>query len=57
VFPNALLESFVDLVEFKDKLSRQLEIQIRNLVAAGGDGSTVSDVAAPYTDIVFSFRR
>ena len=57
MFPNALLESFVDLVEFKDKLSRQLEIQIRNLVAAGGDGSTVSDVAAPYTDIVFSFRR
>jgi hypothetical protein len=51
VFPNALLESFVDLVEFKDKLSRQLEIQSRNIVAAGGDGSTVFDVAAPYTDI------
>ncbi|NVN91062.1 MAG: hypothetical protein HXX11_10725 [Desulfuromonadales bacterium] len=32
-FPNALVESFLSQIEFRDKLAKQIEIQLRTLVA------------------------
>jgi hypothetical protein len=56
-FPSALTESFSGQVEFRDKLSRQLEIQLRALLASESDGSMIDAVAPPHTDIQMSFAE
>lgn len=53
-FPNALVESYGDQVEFKEKLSKQLEIQLRNLLAEQGEPHENREVP-PVTDIVLHF--
>jgi hypothetical protein len=54
-FPNALVESYSDHVEFKDKLAKQIEIQLRTLLAEQTDvGSLINDLR-PITDIVLHF--
>jgi len=56
-FPTALVEAYSGPVEFKDKLSRQLEIQLRSLLAAEAESEADSyevDIK-PVTDIVIHF--
>jgi len=54
-FPNALVENYAGIIEFRDKLSKQLEIQLRTLLASS-DGIAEDDVnTSPYTDIVLQF--
>ncbi|ENM5780024.1 TPA: hypothetical protein ACMDRZ_003673 [Vibrio cholerae] len=38
-YPNALVENYTTQVEFRDKLSKHLEMQIRQLIASGKDGA------------------
>jgi nucleoside 2-deoxyribosyltransferase len=56
-FPKALIETYGGVVEFKDKLSKQIELQLRTLLAerseAGNDEQTQE--ARPITDIVLNF--
>ncbi|MBL9170917.1 MAG: hypothetical protein JNN07_24505 [Verrucomicrobiales bacterium] len=53
-FPNALVENYSGPVEFRDKLARQLEIQLRALLVDAGDVALESS-KSPYTDIIFQF--
>lgn len=53
-FPKALIENYIDLVEFKDKLSRQIEIQLRTILAERAD-SEIGGKSSPVTDIVLHF--
>lgn len=53
-FPNALVENYSGPVEFRDKLARQLEIQLRALLVDAGDVALESN-KSPYTDIIFQF--
>lgn len=52
-FPNALVESYLSQIEFRDKLSRQLEIQLRVLMAESGEKE--GPAHNPYTDIQIHF--
>ena len=54
-FPKALIESYADLVEFRDKLSRQLELQLRSLLASESEGQLGGSFVPPVTDIVIHF--
>ena len=53
--PNALIENYSGVVEFRDKLSRQLEYQLRSLLARESDGEPERNSAPPITDIVLHF--
>ncbi|UAA39798.1 hypothetical protein KIH87_05425 [Paraneptunicella aestuarii] len=53
-FPKALVENYSSQVEFRDKLSKQLEIQIRGLLAEKGIKEE-SDMTSPITDIQLHF--
>lgn len=54
-FPKALIETYGSQVEFKDKLAKQLEIQLRAILAdqTAEDMKVGSDL--PVTDIKFEF--
>ncbi|WP_292935970.1 hypothetical protein [Noviherbaspirillum sp.] len=52
-FPKALVESYADHVEFKDKLAKQIEIQLRTLLAENAENESVA--ISPITDIVLHF--
>lgn len=54
-FPLALVESYADHVEFKDKLAKQIEIQLRTLIAEQGDQELQIPEIRPVTDIVLHF--
>lgn len=53
-FPNALVENYDGVIEFRDKLAKQLEIQLRTLLAHSNVADEVED-AAPRTDIILQF--
>ena len=53
--PNSLVETFTTQIEFKDKVSRQLEIRIRELLALSGKSEHSSSIANPVTDIRLHF--
>lgn len=53
-FPKALVESYGDVIEFKDKLSKQIEIQLRTLLAEQTKGGTSDRTIRPITDIILS---
>lgn len=53
-FPNALVENYSGPIEFRDKLARQLEIQLRSLLVKAGD-DIKDNKNTPYTDIVLQF--
>jgi len=55
--PKALVETYSTHIEFKEKLSRQLEIQLRGLVAAESEGNVNDASTLPITDIVFHFAN
>lgn len=40
-FPKALVEGYTTQIEFRDKLAKQLEIQLRNLVAAENNAANL----------------
>jgi len=48
-FPKALVERYTDIIEFRDKLAKHLEIQLRAIVAE--ESSSISDASRPLTDI------
>lgn len=56
-FPKALVESFSTQIEYRDKLAKQIEIQLRNLIVAAGDKpeegaeSGSSDISLEFCDI------
>ncbi len=54
--PNALIENYGNHVEFRDKLARQLEIQLRTLLANSMDDNII-DEAPPSTNIILSFAE
>lgn len=55
-FPKALIESFSSQIEFRDKLAKQLEIQLRTLIAAEKQttdsvaGSAASEISLEFCD-------
>ncbi len=53
--PNALIETYSSHIEFKDKLTRQLEIRLRELIASLGKSNQSHDIAIPATDIRLHF--
>ena len=53
--PNSLIESYSSQIDFKDKLARQLEIRIRELLASAGNSNP--DIASPVTDIRLRFAE
>lgn len=53
--PNALLESYSDTIEFRDKLSRQIEIQLRTALASAASGEARVKPASPIIDIALHF--
>jgi hypothetical protein len=52
--PNALVENYGNHVEFRDKLARQLEIQLRSLLAKTADYDQNQN-EVPNTDIILNF--
>ena len=54
-FPNGLVETYATQIEFRDKLQKQLEIQLRALLAAENQAPGDSEQAIPTTDILFEF--
>lgn len=51
-YPNGLVESYNDIVDFRDKFTKQLEIKIRTLIAKETDDSVESlDLTAPSFEI------
>jgi len=53
-FPNALVENYDGVIEFRDKLAKQLEIQLRTLLAHSDIVDDDVDTS-PRTDIVLQF--
>lgn len=45
-FPKALVENYSSQIEFRDKLSKQIEIQLRNLIAEESNSNNESDLDA-----------
>lgn len=54
-FPKALVENYAGPIEFKDKLSKQIEIQLRSILAERAEGEFSIESIRPITDIVFHF--
>jgi nucleoside 2-deoxyribosyltransferase len=54
-FPKALLESYATQIEFRDKLAKQIEIQLRTLIAEQSEESSTALKAKPVTDIQLGF--
>lgn len=55
-FPKALIETYSSPTEFKDKLSKQIEIQLRSLLAERAEDMLGNESGiAPFTDIVLQF--
>lgn len=55
ILPKALVESFTSQIEFRDKLSKQLEIQLRSLVAGETTGAADSTSPGRASDISLEF--
>jgi len=55
VLPKALVESFTSQIEFRDKLAKQLEIQLRTLVAGETTRDTDSATPSRTSDISLEF--
>lgn len=53
--PNALVESYTNIIEFKDKLTKQIEIKLRELLAEQSEAEMGETSIRPVTDIVFHF--
>lgn len=56
-FPKALVESYVDAIEFKEKLSKQIEIQLRTILAERAEPDILTNAESPGTDIELHFSN
>lgn len=56
-FPKALIESYGGVIEFKDKLAKQIEIQLRTLLAERSEHSFDAETISPVTDILLHFAE
>jgi len=56
-FPKALIERYATQVEFRDKLAKQLEFQVRSLIAAGSEPKNSSLEPSTTTDIKFGLAE
>jgi len=56
-FPNALIEQYATPVEFKDKLAKQIEIQLRTILATKSDSNALHNDDRPITDILLHFAN
>lgn len=52
-YPNSLIETFNNQIEFKDKLSRQIEMQVRKMLTNGGNssGKIATDILLEFLDL------
>ncbi|EGQ7953343.1 hypothetical protein KZY44_004350 [Vibrio vulnificus] len=54
-FPKALVENYATQIEFRDKLAKQIEIQLRSLIVAdagqSNTASSVSDIELSFSDL------
>lgn len=54
-YPKALVENYSGLVEFRDKLAKQIEMQLRNLLSDNGEsnlsGKIESDISIEFSEI------
>src|SRR5208337_1764022 len=56
-FPNALIQTYTGLIEFKDKLTKHLEIQLKRIIAMKSETGIEETSLRPITDIVFHFAE
>lgn len=57
-YPQALVENYAGPIEFKDKLSKQIELQLRTLLAEKARNQTPdANSIRPITDIVLNFAE
>lgn len=56
-FKNALVESYSSHIEFRDKFAKQIEIQIRALLASQNLPQTTEEQGKPETKIVLEFSN
>jgi hypothetical protein len=54
-FPNALVETYSNQIEFRDKVAKQIEIQLRRLLAEESGDEKQYAINRPVTDIRFHF--
>lgn len=54
-FPKGLVEAYASLIEFRDKLAKQIEMQLRTLLVAQGVDLKGGLNSKPVTDILFEF--
>ena len=54
-FPRALIETYSGPVEFRDKLAKQIEIQLRSLLVEQSGGEKEDTAVRPITDIVLHY--
>ncbi|SEI58623.1 hypothetical protein SAMN04244579_01260 [Azotobacter beijerinckii] len=53
IYPKALIETYTSQIEFRDKLAKQIEIQLRNLLASGSSGvpsKIASDITLEFAE-------
>lgn len=51
-YPNGLIETYTDIVDFRDKFAKQLEIKLRSIIGSDNDvESTLSNVSEPKFEI------
>lgn len=58
-YPNALVETFSNQIEFKEKLSKNIERQLRNLISSGvfsNVGKIESEISIEFFDILNSYK-
>lgn len=56
-FPRGLLETFSNQIEFRDKLAKQLEIQIRELIGEITGTESENQAVRSVTDVQFHFAN
>jgi hypothetical protein len=56
-YPRALVETYDSIIDFRDKLSRQIEVQLRSILAEQPATSPAEEVPPPITDIVLDFAH
>ncbi|MEC4890023.1 MAG: hypothetical protein RI101_08170 [Nitrospira sp.] len=54
-FPKGLVEAYASPIEFRDKLAKQIEMQLRTLLVEQGLGLKGGLNSKPVTDILFEF--
>src|SRR6185437_14444954 len=54
-FPKALVETFGTQIEFRDKLAKQIEIELRSLLAQASEEPGDGSGSRPITEIKFAF--